>query len=965
MYTDINKRLFVQLMIFIVLMVVGKSQSQSAQLDETFGNKGIVTTAINLNKSYSEANTVKILSNGKIVAGGFYSNENNYYNFAITRYNTDGSLDNSFGTNGVATIPGSSSNSEVSSIVIQTDSADGNKEKIIAAGFTWIPNDTDFILVRFNPDGSIDSTFGGNGNGIVTSGINNFADYATSAALQGDGKIIIAGYQSNGHDLDFMLARFSADGIPDNNFGGGDGIVTTDVSGHRTNDRAYSVAIQNDGNIIIAGSSDEENSFAAARYKSDGSPDASFGSNGIALTSVGSDTGRNNIGYSIAIQNDGRIIIGGRSKNDNVVHITLLRYKSNGKPDSTFDDDGIVVTDLRNNADVRSVFPYHADGENEKILAAGTFFNGDDLDIVLTRYNADGSPDAAFGTGGVLIIPRAKSNQTAFAADYQIDPINGRVRKIITAGYSFDGDNIDFALASLNGDGIIDKSFGTDGIVNTPIENTHSVLNEIAIQQGENNEEKIIAAGRTGRGDSSYITVVRYNSDGIPDSTFGTARDGIVLTRVSESEAIISLNIQKDGKIVAVSNSTLIRYTRDGIIDSSFGLNGIVQLPIRAADETDHSAAIQDDGKIVIAGSFNNGSDFDYAVVRYDTSGNSDTDFGVKGDGIVVTPIGTSNDFANSLAIQDDGKIVVAGDYRENSDKLNIALVRYDPNGTPDNTFGVNGIIKKSIGSVNDFVFSAAIQDDGKIIAAGSSAVFNDYDFTLVRFNVNGSIDSTFGINGIVTTPIGDEDDIVVSVALQTAGGSDSKIVAAGNTVVGVNENFALVRYNLDGSRDNTFGTNGIITGHTGSSNFAASSVLIQKDGKIVLGGTSSNMYADFTVFNLIRYNADIATQVDGGSSGNAVNEFKLGQSYPNPFNSQTRINYIVPSRDNSGRGVLLVQLKVYNVLGEEVATLVNKEQQPGKYEISFDAGRLPSGVYFYRIKAGNFIQTKKMILLK
>jgi uncharacterized delta-60 repeat protein len=965
MYADINKRLFVRFMIFIVLMVVGKSQSQSVQLDATFGNKGIVTTAINLSKSYSEANTVKILSNGKIVAGGFYSNENNYYNFAITRYNTDGSLDNSFGTNGVATIPGSSSNSEVSSIVIQTDSADGNKEKIIAAGFTWIPNDTDFVLVRFNPDGSIDSTFGGNGNGIVTSGINNFADYATSAALQRDGKIIIAGYQSNGHDLDFMLARFSADGIPDNNFGGGDGIVTTDVSGHRTNDRSYSVAIQNDGNIIIAGSSDEENSFAAARYKSDGSPDASFGSNGIALTSVGSDTGRNNIGYSITIQNDGRIIIGGRSKNDNVVHITLLRYKSNGISDSTFDNDGIVVTDLRNNADVRSVFPYHADGENEKILAAGTFFNGDDLDIVLTRYNADGSPDAAFGTGGVLIIPRAKSNQTAFAADYQIDPVNGRVRKIITAGYSFDGDNIDFALASLNGDGIIDRSFGTDGIVNSPIENTHSVLNEIAIQQGENNEEKIVAAGRTGRGDSSYITVVRYNSDGNPDSTFGTAGDGIVLTRVSESESIISLNIQKDGKIVAVSNSTLIRYTRDGIIDSSFGLNGIVQLPISAADETNHSAAIQDDGKIVIAGSFDNGSDFDYAVVRYDTSGNSDTDFGVRGDGIVVTPIGASNDFANSLAIQDDGKIVVAGDYRESSDKLNIALVRYDPNGAPDNTFGVNGIVKRSIGSVNDFVFSTVIQDDGKIIAAGSSAIFNDYDFTLVRFNANGSIDSTFGINGIVTTPIGDEDDIVVSAVLQTAGGSDSKIVAAGNTFVGVNENFALVRYNLDGSRDNTFGTNGIITGHTGSSNFAASSVLIQKDGKIVLGGTSSSMYADFTVFNLIRYNADIATQVDGGSSGNAVNEFKLGQSYPNPFNSQTRINYIVPSRDNSGRGVLLVQLKVYNVLGEEVATLVNKEQQPGKYEISFDAGRLPSGVYFYRIKAGSFVQTKKMILLK
>jgi uncharacterized delta-60 repeat protein len=954
------KKKFIRSFLFILILFPIESKPQIG-LDESFGNKGIVTTAINLNKSLSEALSVKFQRDGKIVAGGFYNNENNNYDFAVARYNPDGSPDNSFGTNGIVILPLSSGFDEISSIAIQTDSADGNIEKIIASGFIQNSDDADFALIRFNPDGSIDSSFGRNGSGIVTSGIKDLSDHATSIIIQNDGKILIAGYQSNGHDDDFMLARYDASGIPDYGFGNANGIVTTEVSGF---DWIYSIAVQDDGKIVAAGSSDAGNSFALARYSSNGALDPSFGNNGIVTTGVGSP--QNNLAFSTAIQADGKIIVGGQSYNNNKFNFTLLRYKSNGELDSAFNNNGIVITDLGNNSGINSIFIDRSDAGNEKIVAAGSSFNGVDLDITLARYNSGGKLDDSFGNGGILLVPRGKSTEKVSAADYQIDRTTGKIKKIVTAGYQFDGSNIDFALASFDGSGIINKRFGSNGIVSTLIENTHSILNAIAVQTSVTGEEKIIAAGYTGKGNNSFMTLARYNSDGSIDSSFGTDENGIVIKQVPKPESIRALLIQNNGKIVAVAYSTVLRFNRDGILDTLFGVNGIVNLPITATDQTNHSAAIQEDGKIVVAGSFYDGSNFDYAVVRIDSEGFLDPAFGEVVHGIAVTPIGTSTDFANSLVIQDDGKIVVTGDYRATPNKLAIALVRYNSNGILDKSFGINGIVKLSVGPVNDNILSAAIQQDGKIIIAGSSGGFDNYDLTLVRFNRNGSVDSTFGVNGIVTTPIGNLDDIAVAVTLQNVNRKQTKIIAAGDFFEGSYENFALLKYNLDGSLDKTFGTNGIITMHIGSSSSAASSVLVQSDSKIVVGGSSNSTNADYTVFTLARFYNNGTTDVNEKKSGNKVASFKLEQNYPNPFNPATIIKYSIPYVETGHAPVLqVVQLKIFDILGKEVATLVNKEQQPGNYEISLNAENLPSGVYFYQLRAGNLQMVKKMILIR
>jgi len=113
----------------------------------------------------------------------------------------------------------------------------------------------------------------------------------------------------------------------------------------------------------------------------------------------------------------------------------------------------------------------------------------------------------------------------------------------------------------------------------------------------------------------------------------------------------------------------------------------------------------------------------------------------------------------------------------------------------------------------------------------------------------------------------------------------------------------------------------------------------------------------------------EIITSISSGENEILPIKFSLAQNYPNPFNPTTKIKYSIPSTGTSSLstsgGMKLVQLKVYDILGNEVATLVNEEKPAGEYEVEFNASKLPSGIYFYRLKAGNFIQTKKMILIK
>jgi len=399
---------------------------------------------------------------------------------------------------------------------------------------------------------------------------------------------------------------------------------------------------------------------------------------------------------------------------------------------------------------------------------------------------------------------------------------------------------ISFTGVSGQNQGKYNPSNIAKGIVITPVSTVDNEANAMAIQK----DGKIVVAGYS----NTDFTVVRYNSNGSLDSVFGFG--GIVKTSLRCGDQHTSaIAIQQDGKIVvagSTNNGTandfaVIRYNENGRLDPSFGKGGIAITSISDGDDNASGVAIQTDGKIVVAGSSNNGSNFDFALIRYNPDGTPDPAFGTGG--VVSIDIRNGDDQVSALAIQPDGKIVVAG--YSNTD---LALARFRPNGSLDATFGEGGKVITSIRSGEDEASAISIQPDGKIVVAGSSNNGLNFDFAVVRYNPNGTLDRTFGKGGMVVTLIRDGDDKASSVAIQ----ADGKIIAGGSSNNGLNFDFALIRYFPDGTLDPAFGEMGIVMTDIRSGDDHANAIAIQTDGKIVAAGNSNN--GSSNDFVIIRY---------------------------------------------------------------------------------------------------------------
>ena len=338
-------------------------------------------------------------------------------------------------------------------------------------------------------------------------------------------------------------------------------------------------------------------------------------------------------------------------------------------------------------------------------------------------------------------------------------------------------------------------------------------------------------------------------------------------------------------------------YNEDGSLDSTFGLDGKVTTDIIWWEDYATGVAIQPDGKIVVCGYARTGVFTDPVLVRYNTDGTPDTSFGTNGITIYDNP--SDFDFINDLVIQSDGKIILGG-FHGNTNNSNFVLYRFENNGTIDESFGNNGYVIDTVSSTQ-FGRSLVIQPDGKIILTGFSTdpSTDQRNIYSARYNATGNLDKSFGIDGYVLSDLGGVSDVYSSI-LQ----ADQKLLVAGEHHNGLNYESVILRYNN--------------------------------------------------------------TQVTGVESEEVFpNKYILHQNYPNPFNPTTTINYSIPAITVGDENFRPVQLKVYDALGKEVATLVNEEKSPGTYEVTFDASNLSSGIYFYKLQTGNFVETKKMILLR
>jgi uncharacterized delta-60 repeat protein len=432
-----------------------------------------------------------------------------------------------------------------------------------------------------------------------------------------------------------------------------------------------------------------------------------------------------------------------------------------------------------------------------------------------------------------------------------------------------------------------------------------------------------------------YLTV-KYNSTGVQQ---WTARyDG---TGNSEDKAF-GIATDQDGNIYVTGKSkgsnlsfdyVTIKYSPDGTMQWCDRYDG----PSGDDDEAD-AITIDKRGNICVTGfSKDNSTGYDYATIRYSSSGTRQWVARYTGSG-------NNEDKAFGIATDADCNVFVTG-YSTSDNGPDYLTVKYDSSGNQLWTANYNGP-----GNAEDKAFGIATDADGNVYITGESKGINtDFDYATVKYNSSGVQQWAARYNG-------EGNNVDVANAMIMAG---SSVFVTGKSVgTSTASNMVTIKY------DASTGTQLGLTSFSSGSNYSDVALAIATD-------TSSDVYITGYSFEIIggsRHPAHMTTlRYNRGSfgiihtgNGNIPSAYKLSQNYPNPFNPVTTIKFEIPL-NNGG----FVQLKIYDILGREAAILVNQQLTPGRYEIKFDGTNYSSGVYFYKLTAGSFVQTKQMVLVK
>lgn len=572
----------------------------SGTLDPSFGTGGIVTTTFDNN--FSSLGSLALQPDGKIVAAGDVFE--NTIDFAIARYNIDGSLDTSFNSTGKKTSDYGGTDGAGSTVIHPNG-------KIYVGGNSFDPSNHGFRISRYNSDGTPDPSFNG-GSVLVSFGATD--DNLSSIRLQPDGKLLVVGRTNiNAPNYDVELVRLNIDGSLDSSFGTlGNGLVLADYT---SLDEAVFLAIGPDGKILAGGDSNIDTApfllSTCFRFNADGTKDTGFATSGVAVDSVTTVFS----GLSgLLIQSDGRILTPDLESNGfEPSEVFLRRFNSNGTPDQTFAQNGTKDLGQATNA----IFQ-----PNGKLLS---IYFPDTSHITITRYNADGSIDLSFGSNGTAAV------LTASIVGFQTDG------KILLGGQVLTpNNNTDILLARYNPDGSIDPSFGSGGSVQLNLDSLEN-LNSISVAP----DGKIVLGSTsfTFPPDFSFffarVIIARLNADGTIDTGFGINGKQILFEGTNDfTGSALALN---DNKILVsysvsfdniTNNSFIERLNTDGTVDSSFGTSGKI-----STDGTFFT--LQQDQKILVLGvkgSELNNTDFDLS--RFNSDGSPDPAFGTNGSTI-------------------------------------------------------------------------------------------------------------------------------------------------------------------------------------------------------------------------------------------------------------------------------------------------------------------------------------------
>lgn len=405
---------------------------------------------------------------------------------------------------------------------------------------------------------------------------------------------------------------------------------------------------------------------------------------------------------------------------------TVSAYSQSIFPDNNFGTNGIVTLDFGgfNQTGKTIVLP------NQKVLMYGRSVDTSGTNLIMARYNNDGTIDTTFGAGGFVYYP---SSINARSSQIQQDG------KILLAGYCAGGTALVACLSRYNPQGDIDSTFGINGLQLLELGAEYSAFNTILIQS----DNKIICGGSANDGAVSYddFALVRFTPDGQLDTSFGDT--GVVITVISPySEAISDMTLTGNGRILATSSSGgfLAQYNRDGTLDNGFGVNGISQIYIPYYNIYSVSLLIKSDGDILVGGggssAFN--LDFDMLIFQCDSDGILDIDFGTTGYTLTDVAGSLLYDYGTDIELLGDGSILQSGISNSNASNKDVVLLKYYESGILDYTFDNDGIMVADISGYNDQCQSMEIQNDGKILLGGYIYNGDDYDLFLARY--------TFGV---------------------------------------------------------------------------------------------------------------------------------------------------------------------------------------------------------------------------
>jgi len=1038
------------------------------ELDANFGSDGKVTADFG---SFGQVRDIVIQSNGKIIAGGF----NGGGMFAI-RFNSDGSIDNSYGTNGIASAGGYQSYKTL----IQSD------DKIVLVGYDGSNVPT---AARLDTTGALDSSFGT--NGIVTLSALG-GGYCYGAALQSDGKILLTSRSYNGVDYDIVIARMNSNGTLDNGFNSS-GYISVNFGNWED---SYGVAEQSDGKIIFSGASTNINNdfryLAIGRLKSNGTLDSTgFGTNGKVLTLYGASvsvgpwniyqqsdskivvsgysaskfllsrydasgnldtgfngTGKNLIdfgsesyGYTVAFQSDGKIVIGGGNGNNTNSDFAVARVKSNGVIDSTFGTNGKVTTDF-GGADFSYAVKIQDDG---KIVVGG--YTGSQT-AAIARYYV--SEPVASAPEIITIDPASnesnvitnKAINITFSEPMDPSTINTDNIRIVGSISGQIGGGFGFALEN----SLIGYNVSPDYQVGERITVTISTGVKSASGVALSSPFSWSFTVKTGTATADLTQtnlqvgdVINYGPQFVNVSDVD--RDGnadLVFTYKAFSKILVSLN-NGNGTFaspdVYAGYNLKMGYTTDlnndgypdyvGMTQIDFGYTDSLLVFFNNGDGTftynNHYSIeadnyygsfsvgdVDDDGyvdllstqnninKIVVLK--NNGDGTFASAVEINSNNNSNfiaTD-DVNSDGftdIIVTNSVTGTDSITVLLNNGSGEFSIDAQYSLGGDVGPGSVITSDINN--------DGKLDMVIAAGNGSVVILDNNGDGTFAAAvGYSTVYGRSYIKTADLNGDGYLDlvtsggnvyrqllnngdGTFGIavGGNIATASGNLDtgdlngDGAIDVAYCDGASWFAKLMMNTPTTVPV-EMTTFTGHQMNGkvllnwstaTESNNVGWE--IESRIQESGYRSQNSGWKKVGFVAGKGTTTEKQSySFSVSNLVGASADFHLKQmdsDGKISYSTILTvnltpvtFGLSQNYPNPFNPVTVINYQLASESD-------VRLVVYDLLGREVASLVNEKKAAGSYTVSFNATNISTGVYFYKLTAGNFSEIKKMTILK